>query len=202
MGGLVPGGQRRQRRSVEQLLDPVHLRRDPPSTSPASGTDRWSVAMARAIIEPQLWPSTTHGSPVSRGTVSRASAWTCSVSATTTRAASSPASAHAPDPIAVRPCPAWSSDDDHEAGVEQGRGEVEVAARVLAEAVHDLDDRGRRADGLVDPGLDGVPAVRRGERDLLQGHGDRLPPSTRRRRRRHPRTVAVRPDVDPGRVPR
>ena len=47
----------------------------------------------------------------------------------------------------------------HEAGVEQGGNEVEVAARVLAQAVDDLDDTARGGGRGVDPRLDLVAVV-------------------------------------------
>ena len=60
--------------------------------------------------------------------------------------------------------------DDGVSRVDEGADHVQVAAGVLAEAVHDLDDPVRRGGGDVQPGLDLVAAVRGGEGDLVQGH--------------------------------
>ena len=55
--------------------------------------------------------------------------------------------------------------------VQQRADEVEVAPRVLAEAVDDLHDRLGLGDRRVQPCLDGVATIGRRELDLLQCHG-------------------------------
>ena len=174
--GVVARCERGQRGPVDHLLDPVHLGGDPAQHQPG---ERRRPPVGRHAPRDHRPPAVPVDHPRQPGRIAQPVA----------SLGLQPQGVGHDDPGGVvtrvgpdtrlhgrAAVPGVVTGHDDEPGVEQRRDQVQVAPGVLAQAVHDLDDRPWGADGFVEPRLDGVPAVRRGERDLLQGHEDRLPP--------------------------